>query len=185
MSDGRSGMPPIVAFIVAVAENGAIGYRGALPWHQRSDLKRFRKLTFGKPVIMGRATFASIGKPLDGRDNIVISRSPGFAPEGVIVCAAPAAALAVANEAAIARGSDEIMVIGGAQIYAHLLPMARRIYLTRIHASPEGDTFFPEPDPVDWSISRTEPLDQGPGDDWPATLIVFEHKSCSGNESKP
>ena len=90
-----------------------------------------------------------------------------------------------ANEAAIARASDEIMVIGGAQIYAHLLPMARRIYLTRIHASPEGDTFFFFFDPVDWSISRTEPLDQGPGDDWPATLIVFEHKSCSGNESKP
>ncbi|HXF54822.1 MAG TPA: dihydrofolate reductase [Hyphomicrobiaceae bacterium] len=165
---------PIVALVVAVAENGVIGTGGKLPWRMSSDLKRFRALTMGKPVIMGRRTFASLAKPLDGRENIVVTRNPAFACQGVTPVPSLSAALALARETAAASGAEEIMVIGGAQIYRDVLPFADRIYLTRVHGSPPGDTYFPEIDPTRWREVSCEQLPKGPKDDYFATLFVFD-----------
>ncbi len=143
-------MPARVSLIVAAATNNVIGLRGELPWHLPDDLKRFKRLTMGKPVVMGRLTHESIGRALPGRRNIVISRQPRYAAEGCEVVATPEAALELAHDA------DEIMVIGGGRIYAQLLPQADRIYLTRVLARPEGDAFFPELDPADWRIAGIE-----------------------------
>jgi len=164
----------IISLIVAVAENGVIGRNGGLPWRLSSDLKTFRRLTMGKPMIMGRRTFQSIGKPLDGRDNIVVTRDPYFAHEGVSTAATVADALTLARVLAGTRGAGEIMVIGGAEVYACTMPRADRIYLTRVHASPEGDKHFPTPDPAEWREVSREALPQGSKDQYPSTLIVFE-----------
>jgi len=160
--------------VVAVAENGVIGRAGRLPWRLSSDLKSFRRLTMGKPVIMGRKTFQSIGKPLDGRDNIVLTRDPQFRPPGVLVAATIEEAAELARGLAGRRGVADVMVIGGADIFRLALPLATRIYLTRVHARPEGDTVFPEPDPAEWREVSRDPLPQGARDEHPATLIVLE-----------
>jgi dihydrofolate reductase len=167
----------IIAIIVAVAENGVIGRDGRLPWHISSDLKRFRALTMGKPVIMGRKTFQSLARPLDGRDNIVITRNPNFRSEGATFVPSFEAALALARERAQARGADEIMVIGGAEVYRAALPLADRIYLTRVRAAPAGDTFFPEPASAEWQMVSAEELARGPSDDYAATLFVLDRIS--------
>ncbi|NJO34163.1 MAG: dihydrofolate reductase [Rhodospirillales bacterium] len=112
----------IVAFVVAMAENGVIGRHGQLPWRMPTDLKRFRQLTLGKPVIMGRRTYESIGKPLDGRDNIVITRQKDFGPLGVHVVDSVADAVAKGCELAIGRGADEVAIIGGAEVFRAALP---------------------------------------------------------------
>lgn len=163
-----------ISLIVAVAENGVIGKDGGLPWRLSSDLKIFRRLTMGKPMIMGRRTFQSIGRPLDGRDNIVVTRDPSFAPEGVSTTDSVTDALTLARVLGRTRGAGEIMVIGGAQIYDAVLPVADRIYFTRVHASPEGDRTFPEPDPAIWREVAREEIAKGPKDDHAATLITFE-----------
>jgi dihydrofolate reductase len=166
----------LITLVVAVADNGVIGRNGGLPWRLSSDLKTFRRLTMGKPLIMGRRTFQSLKKPLDGRDNIVVSRDDNFRHDGAIVAPSFAAALAQAERCARARGVDEVMVIGGADIFAESLPIAGRIYKTEVRGNPEGDTLMPE---VDWSrwqeISR-EALSRGERDDYDATLIVLERK---------
>ncbi len=151
-----------------------IGRDGKLPWHVPSDLKTFKRLTLGKPVIMGRKTFASIGKPLPGRDNIVVTRDPDFHADGTERADTIDEALAIAGRLAAARGVDEIMVIGGAQIYAAALSLADRIYLTRIHARPDGDATFPEPDPKVWREVSRVPVPPDPRDDAPATLLILE-----------
>ena len=163
-----------LSLIVAVAENGVIGKDGGLPWRLSSDLKTFRRLTMGKPIVMGRRTFESIGKPLDGRDNIVVSRDPYFEATGVSVCDSAADALTLARVLATTRGADEVMVIGGAQIYDAVLADADRIYLTQVHARPDGDRHFPALDPHAWrEVSRDE-LPKGPKDDFAATLIIYD-----------
>ena len=139
-----------VSIIVAAATNNVIGVNGELPWHLSADLKRFKAITMGKPIVMGRLTHESIGKALPGRLNIVISRQPGYRAAGCEVVDSPDAALAVANDA------EEIMVIGGGRIYAEMLPLADRIYLTRVHANPDGDAFFPDLDPAEWRITERE-----------------------------
>jgi dihydrofolate reductase len=165
-----------VAFVVAVAENGVIGNKGTLPWRMPSDMQLFRKLTLGKPVIMGRKTFQSIGKALPGRDNLVVTHDPAFKADGVEVFGSVDEAIARAQALAVARGVDEIAVIGGAEVFAAALPRAGRIYLTRIHASPEGDTFF-APDMVNWrDVSRIQ-LERAPSDEYGATLVVLERIS--------
>lgn len=164
----------IISLIVAVAENGIIGRDGKLPWHLSSDLKTFRRLTMGKPMIMGRRTYDSIGKPLDGRDNIVVTRDPHFEVAGVSACASVSDALTLARVLAMTRGADEIMVIGGAAIYDVVMPKTDRIYFTRVHALPEGDRSFATPDANDWQEVSREPLPQGPRDDFASTLIVYE-----------
>ena len=169
-----SGKAAAVCFVVAVAENGVIGREGALPWRQSTDLKLFRRLTLGKPVIMGRKTFESIGKALDGRDNIVVSRDPSLRGEGIVVAASPAAALVLGRDLAAARNANEIAVIGGAEIFRALLPQADRIYLTRVHAAPDGDTYLPPLDTAEWRETSRETLARTARDEHDATLIVLE-----------
>ena len=168
--------PAKVCFVVAVAENGVIGLSGDLPWRLSSDLKRFRKTTMGKPVIMGRKTFASIGKPLDGRANIVISRSAPPSDEKVIWVQTIEQALDQGQKAASEVGVDEVMVIGGAEIYRALMPEVDRIYLTKVHASPAGDTVFPDLNNKEWRETDREPLPRGERDDYAATLITLERE---------
>ena len=164
----------IISFVVAVAENGVIGRDGAIPWRVPSDLKIFRRLTMGKPVIMGRKTYESIGKPLDGRDNIVITRSTGFSATGVERAGSIEDALQIAEARAGVRGVDEIMVIGGAEIFAALLERADRIYFTRIHARPDGDTNFPDLDLNVWREVSKTPVERDPRDTAAATLHIYE-----------
>lgn len=159
---------------MAVARNGVIGRGGTLPWRLSSDLKTFRRLTMGKPVIMGRRTFQSLPKVLDGRLNIVVTRDRGFRAEGALVVADLAAALAAARENALETGADEITVIGGADIYAQVLPLADRIYWTEVHANPDGDTRFPPLDPMQWSAVAREAIPRGPKDDHEAELITLD-----------
>ena len=168
-----------IAIIVAAAENGVIGRNGDLPWRMPSDLKRFRAMTLGKPVVMGRKTFQSLKKPLDGRDNIVVSRDATYRPEGATVVASLETALDFARECAARRGADEIMIIGGAQIYAQALPQADRVYLTRVHASPVGDAVFPDLDPLVWRETSADPHPRGPNDQFAATNIVFDRISVT------
>ena len=165
-----------IAFVVAAAENGIIGRNGQLPWRLPSDLRRFRKLTLGKPVVMGRKTYDSIGKPLDGRENIVVTRQAGFCPPEVHPARSVEQALALGQELAARRGVDEVMVIGGAEIYRVALPRAERIYLTLVHAEPEGDARFHALDPQQWRETAREPMPQGPNDQFSAEFIVLDRQ---------
>lgn len=166
---------PRIAFIVAAAENGVIGRDGQLPWRLSSDLRYFRKMTLGRPVIMGRKTFQSIGKPLDGRDNIVLTRDLDFTAAGVRVATTPEEAIAVAVASARARGVDEIHVIGGAEVYGTLLPFADRLYLTRVHAAPAGDATFVF-DPGQWIEIARAPLPRTERDDHAAEVLIFDRR---------
>lgn len=168
--------PARIALVVAVAENGVIGRGGRLPWRLPSDLKWFRKVTLGKPVIMGRKTYASIGKPLAGRDNIVLTRQSGFTAPGARFVASLEAAMALGRELAAERGADEIAVIGGAEIFRAVLPLADRVYITRVHGAPPGDTHFEVLDPKVWRETAREPMLQGPKDEFAAEFIVLDHQ---------
>lgn len=149
-----------ITIIVARARNGVIGNRGALPWHLPADLKRFKAITVGKPVVMGRKTFESIGKPLPGRQNIVMTRDPHWTAPGVTVVPNLAEAVAAAGLDPRIRG--HIMIIGGAEIYALALPIATRIELTEVDAAPEGDTVLPAFDPARWiEVARVTHPPQG------------------------
>ena len=141
-----------LALIVAVARNGVIGCDNKLPWHLPEDLKWFKANTMGKPMIMGRKTFESLGEPLPGRPHIVISRNPDFGCEGVAVAPSIDKALEIAKICAAEAGASEIMVIGGANLYRQMLPRVERIYKTAIELEPEGDAYFPELG-KDWIIS--------------------------------
>jgi dihydrofolate reductase len=165
-----------VSLIVAVAGNGVIGAHGRLPWRLSADLKTFRRLTMGKPIIMGRKTFQSLKRPLDGRDNIVVSRDPHFEAAGASVVDSVADALTLARTLALTRGGDEIMVIGGAGIFRATLAAADRIYWTEVHARPEGDVVFPETDMSDWIEVGREALPHSEKDDVTATFKVLERK---------
>lgn len=165
---------PVVALAVAVAENGVIGREGGMPWHIRSELRHFRRVTMGKPLIMGRKTFASLGKPLDGRDNIILTRDPHFDAAGADIVNSAADALALARDYAEKRGASEIMVIGGAEIYRLMMPAARRVYLTRVHGSPDGDTRFPALGKDDWRLVSSEEVARSGKDDHDYTLMIFE-----------
>ena len=166
----------LITLVVAVAENGVIGRGGGLPWRLSSDLKTFRRLTMGKPLIMGRLTFQSLKKPLDGRDNIVVSRDEGFRPDGAIVVPSFPEALAQAERCARNRGVNEVMVIGGADIFAASFPLAGRIYKTEVHGRPVGDTMMPSVDWTRWKEASREALPRGERDDFGATLVLLEKK---------
>ena len=163
-----------ISLIVAVAENGVIGAKGELPWKLSSDLKTFRRLTLGKPVIMGRRTFQSLGKPLDGRDNIVLTSDPFFEVSGVSAVDSMPDALTLARTLALTAGRDEIMVIGGAGVFKAALPLATRIYWTEVHGRPDGDVVFPPFERGEWREISSEDLPQGPKDTVTATLKVLE-----------
>jgi len=145
-----------LCLIVAVAENGVIGRDNDLPWRLPGDLKRFKSVTMGKPLIMGRRTYDSIGRPLPGRANIVLTRDVDFHPDGVLAVHDPDAAIEVAEQEAERVGATEIMVIGGAGVYEIFLNRASRIYLTEIHDSPTGDTEFMPLDPAIWRETDRE-----------------------------
>jgi dihydrofolate reductase len=165
-----------IAFVVAAAANGVIGRDGELPWRLPSDLRRFRALTLGKPVIMGRKTYQSIGKPLDGRDNIVLSRQPAFNPAGVAVVATMADAIQLGRRLATQKGVDEVAIIGGAEVFRAALPLAERIYLTSVKASLPGETRLAQFDPETWQETAREPMPKGPQDQYCADFIVLERK---------
>jgi dihydrofolate reductase len=144
-----------LAIIVAAARNGVIGRGNALPWHLPEDLKYFKRVTMGKPIVMGRKTFESIGRPLPGRTNVVISRNPHFTAKGIAVVDSLDAALALAADIALIDGVDELVVIGGEQIYREALPRTQRLYLTEVHADVEGDAVLPPIRREEWrEISR-------------------------------
>lgn len=160
----------VISLIAAMDRNRVIGKDNALPWRMPADLKRFRELTRGKPVIMGRKTHESIGRPLPERPNVVMTRDPKWRAEGCVVVRSVDEALKAAGNA------PEIMIIGGAQIFKHFLPIANRMYLTLIDAEFEGDTFFPEFDEGEWvETEKTEyPADeQNPH---PSIFIVLERR---------
>jgi dihydrofolate reductase len=139
-----------ISLIAAMGENRVIGAGGAIPWHLPADFKHFKELTMGHPIVMGRKTFESIGKPLPGRTNIVVTRDASYRRDGVVVVASPEAALAAAADA---EGADEVFVIGGAEMYKLFLPQAERVYLTRVHGTFEGDAFFPELGEGEWGLT--------------------------------
>ncbi|MBV8972206.1 MAG: dihydrofolate reductase [Sphingomonadaceae bacterium] len=158
----------LVTLVVARASNGVIGRDGGLPWHLPADLRHFKALTWAKPIVMGRRTFESIGRPLPGRHNIVLTREPGWTAEGVTVVSDLAEAIAAAAGQADAR--PETMIIGGAAVYAEALPLAGRVYLTEVHAEPEGDTLLPPFDPAIWA--ETARQDHAADGDAPAFSFV-------------
>ncbi len=139
-----------LAMIAALADNHVIGLDNSMPWHLPADLKHFKAMTLGKPIIMGRKTWDSLGRPLPGRLNLVVSRQPDLQLEGAETFTDLDSALTRAEQWAREQGVDELMLIGGAQLYAQALPQAQRLYLTRIEASPEGDAFFPDYDQAEW-----------------------------------
>ena len=145
----------MISLIVAVAEQGVIGQQNALPWRLSGDLKRFKALTMGKPIIMGRKTYDSIGRPLPGRTNIVITRQSDLQLPGCVVVTS-------LDQAINSVQADEYMVIGGAEIYRQALPLAQRVYLTQVHAKVDGDAFFPELSSTQWrEVSREDqPADE-------------------------
>jgi len=163
-----------LSIIVAAAENGVIGRNNALPWHLSEDLQHFKRLTLGKPILMGRKTFESIGRPLPGRTNIVISTNPDYQPDGVRVVGSLPDALALAESIALIDGAEELMVIGGAQIYAEALTRAQRLYLTRVHAEVEGDAFLPAIDWSQWHEIARERHAAVPPNPYDYSFVVYE-----------
>ena len=163
-----------IVLLAAVADNGVIGRGNALPFRQGSDLKRFKSLSMGKPVVMGRKTYLSIGKPLAGRTNVVVSRDIGFAPEGVVVARSIDAALAVALEDAQKRGAEEIIVIGGTDVFVQTMPLADRMEITHVHARPEGDTYFPSIDAARWRAVARSDHPAGPQDEAAFSYVTYQ-----------
>lgn len=159
-----------ISLIAAVADNGVIGCRGELPWHLASDLRRFRELTMNHHLLVGRKTFESIGRALPGRRMVVISRAQPRLPAGVVAADGLDAALRLAE----LTGDDEVFVAGGAEIYALALPRADRLYLTRVHASPEGDAFFPAIDFGEWRPTEREEGTVDERSPLPHTFLVYD-----------
>jgi dihydrofolate reductase len=166
-----------LSLIVAIAENGVIGREGKLPWRLGSDLRRFRKLTMSHPLIMGRKTFEGIGKPLDGRDSIVVSRGSPSLGADVFAASSLEDALTIARRQAKARGVKEAFVIGGAELFEAALPHANRIYLTRVHASPEGDVQWEPALGRDWQDVSREDRPASDRDEFPVTDVIFERRN--------
>ena len=159
----------MISYVVAVSKNGVIGREGGLPWHIYSDLKRFREITMGKPVVMGRKTWESLPrKPLPGRRNIVITRQKDFAPEGAEVAATPEQALRLVGDAA------EVAVIGGGEIYRLFWPVVDRLYLTEVELEVAGDTHFPALAPAEWQEVGREVHPRGDKDSAGFTLRILD-----------
>lgn len=165
-----------IVFVVAVAENGVIGADGAMPWRLKSDLARLKAMTLGKPVVMGRKTFASIGRPLPGRTNIVVTRDRNFRAGGAVVTNSFTDAKAIATGDALRRFATEIAVIGGAEIYRQWMECADRLEITEVHARPDGDTHFPAIDPALWQeVARTR-NPAGPQDSTDFSYVTYRRR---------
>jgi dihydrofolate reductase len=162
-----------IVLVAAIGENLVIGRDGQLPWRLKSDLQHFRKVTLNRPVIMGRKTHDSIGKLLAGRTNIVLTRDLRLVAPGAVLATSLHAALGFARADAAKRGVDEIIVIGGSDIFAATMPMADRLEITHVHASPEGDALFPPIEPDVWQEVSREDHYAGPDDDASFTLATY------------
>jgi dihydrofolate reductase len=167
---------PEIVLIVAVADNGVIGSRGALPWRLKSDMQRFKALTIGKPVVMGRKTFASIGRPLPGRTNIVVTRDADFRARGAVVTNSFIGAHAVALGDALRRRATDIAVIGGAEIYQQWMDIAGRLEVTEVHARPEGDTYFAAIDAATWEEVARVRNPAGPDDSADFSYVTYRRR---------
>jgi dihydrofolate reductase len=167
---------PQIVLIVAVAENGVIGCRGAIPWRLKTDQQRFKTITMGKPVVMGRKTFVSLRKPLPGRTNIVVTRDANFRAAGAVVTTSFDAARDVALGDALRRFATEIAVIGGAEIYAQWMDIADRLDITEVHARPEGDTFFAAIDAADWEETARVRNPAGPDDSADFSYVTYRRR---------
>jgi dihydrofolate reductase len=163
----------IISLLVAMDEKNGIGKDNHLPWHLSADLKRFKALTMGHHVIMGRKTYESIGRPLPGRTMVIITRSPDYQAEGCLVTHSLEEALDIARQA----GETEAFVIGGGQIFAQALPLADRIYLTRVHTVSEADVFFPPLDIEDWSIQDTSGVPADDKNQFSSTYMVLQKRT--------
>jgi len=161
----------MISLIVAASINDVIGAKGNLPWRLSGDLKRFKALTMGKPIVMGRLTYESIGRPLPGRQNIVISRQPDFKADGCDVVQSPDSATTVAGDA------PEIMIIGGSHVYQEFLPRADRIYLTRVQAEIEGDVFLPDIATDEWIETTREEYSADESNEYDVAFITLERSA--------
>lgn len=168
---------PVIALIAAVARNGVIGDGAHMPWNIRSELKYFMQTTRGKPVIMGRKTFESLGQPLKDRTNIIVTRDKTYAREGIVTVHSLEAAIAEAKRAAAETGAAEIMVCGGGEIYAQALPLAQRLYITEIDLTPKGDAKFPAFDRAAWTETKREARKALEGETADYTITVLEQRS--------
>jgi dihydrofolate reductase len=165
--------------VVALADNGVIGRDNKLIWRLKSDLRRFRELTIGKPMIIGRKTHESIGRPLPGRETIVLTRDKGFAAEGVHVVHSWDEALLRAERLGEVMDASEIVIGGGAEIYRLALPQAQRLYLTLVHAEPPGEAVFPPFDRTAFREVRREPRPKGPDDEYAFTFVDLERRPAA------
>ena len=161
-----------ISIIVAIAENGVIGLNNRLIWRLSDDLKNFKKLTYGHFIIMGRKTFESIGKPLPGRTNIILSKNRSYKAEGCVILKSVAEAL----KYSASKNQEEVFIIGGAQIYKETLYMADKLYLTRVHATPEGDAFFPTIDFSDWKEIAHTNVRQNEKNDYDFEIIELTRR---------
>ncbi len=169
---------PKISLIAAIAQNGIIGRENELPWRIKSELQYFRRTTTGKPIVMGRKSFESLGKPLLDRTNIVISRNPDYRVEGCVTVASLDEGLGEARDVAARDGVDEIFIGGGAEIYRQTLPLADRLYLTEVHLKPEGDTTFPAFDRSAWREVKREFHAAKDGESADYTITVLERVSA-------
>ncbi|WP_332688888.1 dihydrofolate reductase [Devosia sp.] len=165
-----------IAMIAGVAENGVIGSDQSIPWRVPSDMAFFKRTTLGKPIVMGRKQYETVGKGLPGRTNIVITRQQGYQPEGVLVFHDIEAALAKAREIAEADGVDEIMIIGGGELYAQLMGRADRLYITHIDLAPAGDVRFPVIAPEQWTVVDLPEVAPSPKDEATYRVKVYERR---------
>lgn len=166
----------IISVVVAVSKNGVIGRDNGMPWRLSTDLQRFKKLTFGKPVMMGRKTWESLGRPLPGRTNIVITRDAAYKADGAVVVPSIDAALKVGEQAARDADVNEICIIGGAQIYTQALDKATHLHVTHIDAEIDGDAFFSIVDPKIWQIVSEENVPAGEKDNYATRYVVYTRR---------
>lgn len=176
MSDFSRHAEHSLSIVVAAAQNGVIGLDNAMPWRLSTDLKRFKALTLGRPVIMGRKTWDSIGRPLPGRKNIVITRDMSFSPEGADVAHSLDEAIRLASEDSRGSGVHEICVIGGGEIYAQALSTADTLHITRVLADITGDTRFPDIDPDQWKLVSSEDFPAGERDSHPTRYQIYQRR---------
>jgi len=167
-----------ISMIAAVAENGIIGSGQAMPWRIPSDFGFFKRTTLGKPVIMGRKQFETVGKPLPGRTNILVTRQQGYQPEGVLVCSSVEQALEKGKTIAQADGVGEVMVIGGGDIYAQLMDHADRLYISHVDLAPIGDVYFPPIHPTEWVVVDLPEVEPHPEDQATYRVKVYERRKA-------
>ena len=165
-----------IAMIAGVAENGVIGSDQTIPWRIPSDMAFFKRTTLGKPVVMGRKQYETVGRPLSGRTNIVVTRQAGYKAEGILVFQNVDDALAKAREIADADGVDEVMIIGGGELYAQLMPQADRLYISHIDLAPEGDVRFPPIDPTIWAVVDLPEVEPSAKDEAGYRVKVYERR---------